>query len=785
MTNRETASLAPSGYTPARAFTLFSLAVLIGALLASFGVNPVIVLVTALLPLLLRPLCLWPLRVAAVLSLALLFSFFWAVVRKDNSGPAQNDLYFVHSGSALHSLYNGTRVHIRGQIEEVRERVREVEREVESEVGPEGERKVEREGPDATKQKHDFTLIVLADELLYPSRQPLEGRVIVSMDAVEGRILQAPLPGDLVDIAGVLRKPKGKRFSFEFDEAAWLASKGIFARLSVKPSDMHIVEEEQSKGVNASVSLSRAIAVLRKEIVRAHREHLGVVRGGLFSSMVLGDRVVSLDQELKRQFSLVGLSHLLAASGLNLTIIVTAALVLCRFFQPTARKGQNTRANLLNTSIPFLCVVLFTAFAGAGPSVSRAAIMCLVALWARLAFVRLAHGAALALALLFALALDPVSVSDVGLQLSYGATFGIVYIFPLLELAWFKDIENAWLRALYSLVAVVVAAQIAVLPIQLHVFQQLSILVIPANLLAEPVVVPLTIMGFVSSILAAIGSCQLPPVFQFCQPLLDGAASLGWGIDWLAKFPLDWLTWLAQSLSRLPLVSLSVAKPQATHIFLYYLALALVLLWGRGRARPRLACLFLCFSFALMAAVSYIESPLLQLLCTNRELIVNRGNFEYFVLPFARKCSLVRPELPETSLGKSYVRWLVGRGIHSAKAPLVGDQLILTPEALKIEIGEAKLPGSTLPSLQVVVLPVSHCNFRLSSESSSGSSSGFSSGSRLLALPSRQGPEYCRLNGEVFTPLFVPYCPMAMPMSFPLVSEVEAVKSAYLITLRL
>ncbi len=349
MTNRETASLAPSGYTPARAFTLFSLAVLIGALLASFGVNPVIVLVSAMLPLLLRPLCLWPLRVATLLSLALLLSFFWAVVRKDNSGPAQNDLYFVHSGSALRSLYTSTRVRIRGQIEEVRERVREVEREVESEVGPEREHEVEREGPDAKQQKHDFTLIVRADELLYPTRQTLEGRVIVSMDAVEGKILQAPLPGDLVEIAGVLRKPKGKNFSFEFDEAAWLASKGIFARLSVKPSDMHIVEEEQSKAGNVSVSLSRAIAVLRKEIVRAHREHLGVVRGGLFSSMVLGDRVVSLDQELKRQFSLVGLSHLLAASGLNLTIIVTAALVLCRFFQPTARKGQNTRANLLNT----------------------------------------------------------------------------------------------------------------------------------------------------------------------------------------------------------------------------------------------------------------------------------------------------------------------------------------------------------------------------------------------------------------------------------------------------
>lgn len=763
MTDKETTSLAPSGYTHARAFSLFSLAVLSGALLASFGSHPAMALLVALLPLLLRPLCLWPLRVATILSLALLLSFFWAVVRKDNSGPAQNDLYFVRS---LHSLHSSSRVHIRGQIEEVRE----------------------RSSPDATK--HDFTLIVRADELLYPTRQLLEGKVLVSIEAVENKFLQTALPGDLVEIAGVLRKPKGKNFSFEFDEAAWLASKGIFARLSVKPADFHIVAEEQSrscpnsldnmKSENAFLCLSRGIAVLRKEIIRAHSEHLGEIGGGLFSSMVLGDRVVSVDQELKRQFSLVGLSHLLAASGLNLTIIVTAALVLCRFFQPNSRKTQNTRANWLTTYIPFLCVVLFTAFAGAGPSVSRAAIMCLVALWARLAFVRLAQGTALALALLFALALDPLSVSDVGLQLSYGATFGIVYIYPLIESAWFKDIISVWLRALCSLVAVVVAAQIAVLPIQLHVFQQLSILVVPANLLAEPVVVPLTILGFVSSIFAAIASCQLPPAFYFCQPFVDAAASLCWGIDWLAKFPLDWLTYLAQSLSRIPLVSLSVAKPQAAHVFLYYLVVALVLLWWR--ARPRLACLLLCFAFALLAAVSYVESPLLQLLCTSRELIVNRGNLEYFVFPLVRQSLPGRLERPETTIGQSYVRWLAGKGIHAAHAPLLGDQLILTPEALRIEVGEADLPRSSRPgrtilsSLKVVSLSASHSEPSLEPGLEPKA---------LLALPSRQGPEYCRLNGEVVTPLFIPYCPMPMPMSFPLVAEVEAVKSAYLITLRL
>jgi|GEM_PF-790742 len=782
MTDRVTASLAPSGYSPARAFSLFSLSVLCGALLASFNTHPLVTLLVALLPLLLRPLCLWPLKVAATLSLALVLSFSWALVRKDNSGPAQNDLYFV---PALHS---NSRVRLTGQIEEVRER--------ESKLEPRLDPRLETSDDSAVK--HDFSLIVRADELLFPARRPLDGKVLVTIEAADNESLPSPLPGDSVEISGVLRKPKGKNFSFEFDEAAWLSSKGIFARLSVRAEDFHIVAalptgcldgREKITGENAFVGMGRAIAVLRKKIVEAHREHLGVARGSLFSSMVLGDRVVSVDQELKRQFALIGLSHLLAASGLNLTIIVTAALVLCRFFQEKARPSQAVRTSWLNIYVPFLCVVIFTAFAGAGPSVSRAAIMCLVALWARLAFVRLAHGAALALALLFALALDPVSVSDVGLQLSYGATFGIVYIYPLIESAWLNDIKRVWLRAIFSLVAVVVAAQLAVLPIQLHVFQQLSVLVVPANLLAEPVVVPLTIMGFISSMLAAVASFQLPQPFYFCQPLIDAAAGMCFAIDWLAKFPLDWLIYLARTLALIPFVSLSVAKPQAVHVFLYYLLMALVLVGGR--VRPRLACLVLFFTFTLLAAESYVESPLLQLLCTDRELIVNRGNLEYFVCPFNKQgqplqCSRLTPsqlgqtqlgpshlgqsEGAQTAIGRSYVRYLLARGIHLAPAPLVGERLILEREALKIEIDGANLSRSALPCLQVVTLPAPN---------------SVSGPSKLVSQPTRQGPLYCRLSGEVRSPLFIPYCSVPMPFAFPLIAEVEAVKSAYLISLRL
>lgn len=270
---------------------------------------------------------------------------------------------------------------------------------------------------------------------------------------------------------------------------------GIFCRMQCQKNQVRIISQRLSAeggGIDRTMScLSAYIESLRRGIVQKHNEILGNLLGPLFSSIVLGDRVVAVDVGLKKEFARIGLSHLLAASGLNLTIIVASALALCRFLSKKSGGGD--------AFVCFVCVLSFTALAGSGPSVNRAAIMCLTALWARLTFVRLEAGVSLALALLVAIALDPGCVLDIGLQLSYAATFGIIYIFPAFDEAFLKRIPATrpwcWLKAIASLVAVVLSAQLAVLPVQLVNFHQLSLLVLPANLLAEPVVMPLTVLG--------------------------------------------------------------------------------------------------------------------------------------------------------------------------------------------------------------------------------------------------------------------------------------------------
>lgn len=768
----------PLGISAARVFCFFSLVVMIGALLASAHSHPLIVLIVALLPLLARPLCNWPLKVVLALALALVASFVWGQYRQQCTDRC---------GASLFSIERLRNVRLIARVEQVKEK--------------------------CADDSRSLTLIARAIRLESPVTKPklIDGRVLAQIDdTYKGPV---PVAGDLVELCGVISRARQRNFSFEFDEVAWLARQDVMARLSGTQFQVRILPPAAGPTRfldNVAVSIGRAIATARRDIVKAHRANLGDKQGGLFTSMVLGDRVVSLDENLKQQFARIGLSHLLAASGLNLTIIVTAALFVCRFFKP---------AGWLSTWLSFACVVLFTSFAGAGPSVSRAAMMCLIALWAKLAFVKLGHGSALAIALLIALTLDPQSVADVGLQLSYGATFGIIYIYPLLEKAWlpapiFGEEATAFNFASFKITSfiaalscVVIAAQLAVLPVQLSIFQQLSLLVVPANLLVEPVVVPLTIIGFVSSILAVVANCPLPDF------VCATAGTLCFALDWLARFLLAWLMFAAENLAALPSASLLVARPQAAHIIIYYLVMAGAIAATKQHARAgawslSAAALILCLT-------SYIESPLLEIFCARGQMVVNVRNRSYVVVDTSRASDTAgqTPEKLSRSI-KSYLRFLKNRGLAGVgkddatnvvkdnvsvllSPARAGDNetVYCSPEsefAIKIKSGTSADAGSEFGS-QFGSQDGSKYRPRIGSKSRfrrlpaieivSTSETGETS-SLLVVPPGRKGGT-CFTIGSFATERFLPCCDTKMPFAMPLTAVCENSHDCCYVSLRL
>ena len=270
------------------------------------------------------------------------------------------------------------------------------------------------------------------------------------------------------------------------------------------------------------------IADLRRRIAGQFLEHTGPERGGLLAALVLGSAVVPLPQELREAFRASGLSHALAASGFHLTVLLGAVLALARPF------GRAGRLLLAGGAIG-----LFLLLAGPQPSVVRAVLMGSLALAAKEAGLRGRPLGLLGLSAAGMLLLRPHWLQDVGFQLSVAATAGLMVTAGPLEEAlqpWLEALPFVPTRlrpALAPALAVPLAASLWTLPLQLLHFGVVPLWAVPANLVATPLLTPLTLGAMATALLGLVvppvQGLLLPPLGWMAQALLavaQGAAAL-------------------------------------------------------------------------------------------------------------------------------------------------------------------------------------------------------------------------------------------------------------------
>jgi competence protein ComEC len=275
---------------------------------------------------------------------------------------------------------------------------------------------------------------------------------------------------------------------------------------------------------------------------------------GLLPGLVDGD-TTQLDPVLAERFRLAGLTHLVAVSGTNCSILIGAVLLALR------------RARIR----PALCavaagivLVAFVVVARPSPSVLRAAAMALIAL------VALATGRprralpALSAAALALLVLDPLLADDPGFAMSVLATAGLLLIAP----GWADALRRSRVPAVLAEgLAVAAAAHLVTAPVVAAISGRVSLVAIPANVLAEPVVVAVTVLGFAAAVVA---------------PLWLGAGTL---LAQLAGWPCRWLVHVAEFFGGLD--GATVPWPGGTAGGLALLALGLGALFAARRVGPR------------------------------------------------------------------------------------------------------------------------------------------------------------------------------------------------------
>jgi competence protein ComEC len=211
--------------------------------------------------------------------------------------------------------------------------------------------------------------------------------------------------------------------------------------------------------------------------------------GALIPGLVIGDTSLesaSFITKMRR----VGLTHLTAVSGENFAIVAAFILWLAQWF---------LRRMKLRIAFTALILIGFIFLVRPSPSVMRATVMSAVILLAKARGVRSAPVPSLGLAIALLLLIDPFQAIDPGFALSVGATAGILLLSPKVEAIIFERTSN---EKLSQLLAIPISATVMCTPVIIAISGTLSLVSIPANLLAAPVVAPITVIGFIAALIS-------------------------------------------------------------------------------------------------------------------------------------------------------------------------------------------------------------------------------------------------------------------------------------------
>lgn len=354
--------------------------------------------------------------------------------------------------------------------------------------------------------------------------------------------------GDRLSVTGLLETPP---IFEDFSYKDYLARSGIHSL--IRRSYIQLIESGQGHPFWA------AMLALKGRAAHTINRILAEPYASLLNGILLGIRS-GIPRALYENFNLTGTSHVIVISGSNISLVAGIFLFL----------GQRLIGRRFTPPLAIAGVILYTFLVGADAAVSRAAIMGIVmilSLWI--------GRPGLALNSLFfsglcLTALNPLILWDVGFQLSFVATGGLIVLVPPLEETVFRLLQNRLQIAqagllmglLNEMLILTLAAQISVGPLLVYHFGRLSLISLFANMLIVPVQPLIMIAG---GLAALAGMLWLP---------------LGQALGWLVWLPLAWTVGVVEWMARLPYGSLDLGRFPLWLTLLVYAALAAGIWWA-------------------------------------------------------------------------------------------------------------------------------------------------------------------------------------------------------------
>lgn len=334
--------------------------------------------------------------------------------------------------------------------------------------------------------------ITLADGTSLPSNDRIQLRL---MRARDSSVLAY---GDRIEARGRLESPSSHSNPNEFDYPAYLARRDVYAVLTARRSDQWRKLEDS---VAVADWLPRTAGACKDSLTGSLDRLLPRSESGLLTGIILGGRG-DLPGPVVDDFVATGSVHILAASGMNVSMTAGLLLMLARLF----RVSRRSAAVFILAGLAF-----YTIMSGACPSILRADLMASAFLLAPLLNREADMASSVSFAAIAILIVSPAAVFDAGFQLSFATVIAIVALMPLgaglldrvPKITTFESASiNRWaarlLKAAVAAAMVSFAAQLGSMPLIAQFYNQVSFVSMPANALVLWPIAILMGLGFVA-----------------------------------------------------------------------------------------------------------------------------------------------------------------------------------------------------------------------------------------------------------------------------------------------
>ena len=409
--------------------------------------------------------------------------------------------------------------------------------------------------------------------------------------------------GDVIYIIAKFNKPEKARNYKGYDDSIYLKSKGFYGRADATYIENAYIRYNNNWIQNICNNIKSDIS--SKLCKNLSKETVGIALG-----ILIGDKQ-KISDETEEYFRKGGLMHLLAVSGMHVSYIIIGISSLFG-------KAKNRIIKLAS----ILLMVFFMILTGMTTSIMRAVIMAVISVLAKILHRKSDIYTNLSISTFIILAINPYYILDIGFELSFMATIGIIFLHPRLlkilkkilkikeenktekylkkKVKTLKEkLEELIKKFLITIIegfSISVSANTLIMPILISNFNTLSLTFWISNILVSPFIGPIIFLGYISYFIS-FASITLSKIILIP---LENIINL--------------LIIITKEISKNPLSSIIVKTPYLIEIVIYYLFILFYVYRMKIKKKTRhIICVLMIIALLSNYAFYFIYNKELQI----------------------------------------------------------------------------------------------------------------------------------------------------------------------------